>query len=229
MIIARVRESQWAGEFETGQDAEDIDRMMQFLGDIGSHLGEETTLSILKSSEGSPGVDGSGLHPLVMAEVTSEGLTEAVDNALNEIKAHVEQAEGEADLSVAIVSSPTDAQPRTLSVWISDDLLVATTSPEALADVAGFVAGAANPFVESEFYASLRESYVEGVELLGGANFADGLGEVASGKELEEMTMLGVGNVSHAIVDRRQADDLSTLSGTVHFSGRAGRHCGDSR
>ena len=133
-----------------------FEKALPWLRTVGDHLGAETVLTF--------GVVGAErlAAPLLLAEVkpgAEPQLRDALGSAAPE------------ELQIALVDAPADAEENQVSIWLREDLLAASTSPAALAELAAHLAGTANPFATGELYAQLAELYGTGAEYLGGIDF----------------------------------------------------------
>ena len=126
-------------------------------------------------------------------------------------------AEEAGDIDIEIVDAPEDAQDDRLSVWITDDLLVATVDAATLREVAGTVAGEVNEFVGTEFHTALTDTYAAGAQFLGAVDLARVMASARA--EDERLRALGIDNAQHLIVERRQSEAGATMSAKLSFDG----------
>ncbi len=134
-----------------------VERYVDWLDELGDYLGDETVLAVR--------VDNAA--PVVLAEVLREGLSGALKANLPDLVSDLDLPDGRA---IELVDSPEQANDGALSLWLTDDLLVASTDPQALANVNALLGGADHAFAKGELYARLKEAYTRGAYYLAGVD-----------------------------------------------------------
>lgn len=193
------------GEFEH------VDEVMGWLRDISEHIGDETVLALVKDPTA---VETDGFVPIVLSEVANPGLAETLQNTIDEIVA--KHSEGE-DVSISIIDSPAEARDGEISVWVSDDLMVASSHPDAIRAVEAALASGTSGFTGSEFHQVITDAYSNGTQYLGAVDLATFMAMADEGEALE---FSGFDDLTYAVFELESTDDGSerTLaSADVHF------------
>ena len=134
-----------------------VERYVGWLDELGDYLGDETVLA----------VRADDAAPVVLAEVRREGLSGALEAHLPDFVSGLDLPD---DSSVELVGSPEQANDGALSLWLTDDLLVASTDPQALANVNALLGGADHAFAKGKLYVRLKEAYRRGAYYLVGVD-----------------------------------------------------------
>ena len=145
------------GRVEEAQMSPLVGRYVGWLDELGDYLGDETVLALRADKAA----------PVVLAEVRREGLSGALEANLPDFVSDLDLADGS---SVELVESPEQANDGALSLWLTDDLLVASTDPRALANVNALLGGADHAFAKGKLYARLKEAYTRGAYYLAGVD-----------------------------------------------------------
>lgn len=178
-----------------------IEIAIGWLRDVGEALGDETAVILL------PGADDAGPVPLVLSEVNEAAFRSAFE-------AIAALADGDGP-EVALVDDPSAAVDGQLTVWLSGDLVFASTSRAVLINQAGIVGGQVEP-LHGTFVTALRAAYDRGAEFLGAADLT---AIPHSSESAHQAAIMGFSNAAHLVVERRQSGDLATLVGELHFDG----------
>jgi hypothetical protein len=168
VIRARLQGNQLLGdawaEFESDSEAQYLDEVMSWLGQIGSTLGDETVFAL---SQTQSQVGKMDLVPIVLSEVDANAFRAAFDDQVKRL-ADVLAAEGvETDFEVVIIDDAADAMPNQLSILLIDDLLVASIGANTLQDMQEIMTTGSSAFVETQLHKLLQSSYDQGTELVG--------------------------------------------------------------
>ena len=135
-----------------------LDGYVTWLGDMASHLGEETVFAVAERGT-----------LVLLAEVGGGDLREMLEQRLSELVADLDSPDVE---RIAIIDAPTQAKPGTLSLWVTEDLLVASTVPAVLQEIEALLGGADRPAAGGELHARLKEAYARGAYYLAGMDLA---------------------------------------------------------
>lgn len=202
-------------QFEQSGDNAEVEEVMTWLRDIGEYLGNETAVALRLEAQVVLEEQSIDVAPIVLSEVKTEGLKATLAAKLAELEAQHADSD---EMQLRLIDDPADAQEHTLSIWITGDLMVASTSPSALTEIEAVLAGAANPFVGSDFHVRLNNAYGDGVEFLGGMDLS-----LLTQRLLQEgehhIEVLGFDNAEHVIVERRQRGEHATTSAALYFAG----------
>ena len=177
-----------------------VDEYAEWLVQVAGYLGEETVFAFRQADA----------PPVLLAEVSRDGLGTALDARLADLVADLDLPDG---LVVEVVGSPDRAEEGALSLWLSEDLLVVSSDPGALRQVEALMGGADHTFANGKLYARLKEGYARGAYYLGGMDLApmqtDGLA----------MAGLGMAGAETLIVEGLAEDDRTRLTAEVRFRG----------
>lgn len=182
--------------------------IIQKIGDLGANLGPEVVVAV--------GGEGEGEEPVFLAEVTNAAAFRA---GLEREIAEINNREGKDDLR--IVDDPATAtDTEGLLLWIGDGLFVASPSAARLQQVAALAAGGANPFTATAFRGRIAQDYQDGAGWL----FAADLNTLITKEQAEEpeeerqeAERLGVLDMEHFIVNRREIDGRAETRAALTF------------
>lgn len=202
----------WA-EFEMDSQAQYLDEVMSWLGQIGSTLGDETVFVLSQNSE-------TDLVPIVLSEVDAQAFRAAFDDQVQRL-ADVLAAEGvETDFEVVLIDNAADAMPNQLSILLIDDLLVASIGADTLQDMQAIMETGSSAFVDTQLHQLLQTSYDQGTELVGAADIPLLFSSPGSSAELdEEFMQAGLHNAEYLIAQHQQLNGNTTITADVFFSG----------
>ena len=233
MIRERVSQDEnfaeaWS-EFENSEESAQIDRVMQRLRDLSEDLGDETVFSMsLEGVDFAENSVDSGREPvpLVLSEVLdANGLRATLETQIEEIRAeiaeHTEPGEIH-DFDVMIIDSVGQAIDGKLNIWITDDLMVISTSSAALQQIDQINSGAAtNPFVGSNFYTRLADAYREGTQFLAAVDLGELVPKAmaADQQAAPAMMALGLHNAQHLLLERRAVGERAETAAEIQFNG----------
>ena len=177
-----------------------VDEYAEWLLEVAGYLGEETVFAFRQADA----------PPVLLAEVSRDGLGRALEARLADLVADLDLPDG---LVVEVVGSPGQAQEGALSLWLSEDLLVVSSDPGALGQVEALIGGEEHTFANGKLYARLKEGYARGAYYLGGMDLAT---TQAGGWA---PTGLGITGAETLIVEGLAADERTRLTAEVRFQG----------
>lgn len=193
----------WSETLGTSEKEQKFREMIQKIGDLGRHLGDEIAIAIPADTEGK-----EEDVPVILAEVTDETLFRAIlEQELEELK------KGEGD--VILVDDPaglSGIQRDGMYLWVGNGLFVA--SPDG-SEIARIAAGSASSFPGSTFRARIAQEYQDGAGWLFAADLAGFMSEEAPEPEAEA---LGVRDLQHFIVNRQEVDGRADTRAALTFS-----------
>jgi ferric-dicitrate binding protein FerR (iron transport regulator) len=199
--------AQWWGDTlgSTRNEAK-FHEMIQRLGDLGKFLGDEVAIAMSA---------GSGDHgePVLLAEVTNEASFRAT------LEAEIARLNQEGKPGLRILDDlATAPEGEGMFLYIHDGLVVASPSVSQIRRVA---AGGANPFTTSSFHQRIAQDYRDGAGWL----FAADLGTLVqsghahqSAESRDQAEQLGVLDLDHFIIDRREIDGRAETRAALTFS-----------
>ena len=192
----------WEQTMRSPATEERFRELLGRLDALGRHLGSEVAVAVTDAG------------PVAMAEVTNPAALRA---AIADEMARGANEAGEHGLT--IVDDPAAAAAGKASVWIGDDLVVASPEPALLAAVAAAAGSGRGAFAGTEFHGRLAEAYAEGAGWLFGADAKKLLaahgefqstghgphGDAANGEAADRHAeALGILDVEHFVIDHRE-------------------------
>jgi hypothetical protein len=220
VIRARLQGNQLLGdawaEFESDSEAQYLDEVMSWLGQIGSTLGDETVFAL---SQTQSQVGKMDLVPIVLSEVDANAFRAAFDDQVKRL-ADVLAAEGvETDFEVVMIDDAADAMPNQLSILLIDDLLVASIGANTLQDMQEIMTTGSSAFVETQLHKLLQSSYDQGTELVGAVDIPQLFSSPESSAELSEgLTQAGLHNAEYLIAQHQRQNGNTTITADLFFS-----------
>jgi hypothetical protein len=217
VIRARLQGNELLGEawaeFEMDSEAQYLDEIMSWLGQIGSTLGDETVFVLSQNNE----ID---LVPIVLSEVDANAFRAAFDDQVQRL-ADVLAAEGvETDFEVVLIDNAADALPNQLSILLIDDLLVASIGADSLQDMQAIMETGSSAFVNTQLHQLLQLSYDQGTELVGAVDIPQLFSSPESSAELgDELMQAGLHNAEYLIAQHQQQNGNTTITADIFFSG----------
>ncbi len=186
----------WADTLGSTQNETKFHDMIQRLGDLGQFLGDEVAIAMNCS-------DGSKGQAVLMAE------------------ARLNAGEGKTGLQIIDDPATAPATGNAMLLWVHNGLFVASPSGAQIARIAALAGGGSNPFSASSFHQRIAQDYQDGAGWL----FAADLGTlVAKGQAQKSAEMhqkaeqLGILDLDHFIVDRREIDGRAETRAALTFS-----------
>ncbi|HEX3556981.1 MAG TPA: FecR domain-containing protein [Thermoanaerobaculia bacterium] len=202
----------WAETLGSTQNESKFHDMIQHLGDLGQFLGDEVAIAMNAG-------DGDKGQAVLLAEVTNEASFRAT------LATEIARLNGEGKPGLRIVDDLSTATDGTgshgLSLWIHNGLVVASPSVAQIQRVTALAAGGSNPFTASSFHQRIAEDYKDGAGWL----FAADLGTLVakgqaqqSAESRQRAEQLGILDLDHFIVDRREVDGRAETRAALTFS-----------
>lgn len=195
----------WDETLGTSEKQQKFREMIEKIGDLGRHLGDEVAIAIPADAAGN-----DEDVPVILAEVTDEALFRAIlEQEIAEIKS--KHGDGE----IILVDDPaglSGIQRDGMYLWVGNGLFVA--SPNG-AQIARIAAGGTSPFAGTPFRARIAQEYEDGAGWLFAADLAGFLSEEAPDPEAEA---LGVRDLQHFIVNRQEVEGRADTRAALTFS-----------
>jgi len=220
VVRARAQSSEylaetWA-EFEAATEGQHMDETMSWVREIGYTLGEETVFAITMDV-----MDGEPLPvPVVLSEVDADAFIANFDQQLQQLR-DVLAAEGhDEDIEIAVINDPSEALEGQLSIWIYEDILVATVDPATMLEMQSGVENQGSGFVGTELHGLLESSYGLGTQILGALSIQPLLSPIASEVDSGELTASGLSNAEYLIAQHRQSNGETTITADLYFAGQ---------
>jgi len=217
LLRARVKENpvlrNWWEQTMTpgGADAR-LDAAIGEIRAFGDQLGPEIAATVVAGASGEP----EGVLLLATLTHPSE-FRPFVESRIEGLRA----SQG-ANANVRFVDDPSGVVPETsetLLLWSHDDLLVATTSPAHLREIAGVVAGERpNRFAESPFHADLVRSYRDGTTWLMGVDLQRIFSAAGRTRpDQETLRRAGILDARNLIIEGKEIEGKTTYQAVVAF------------
>lgn len=201
----------WGQTLGSSKNEQKFREMIQKIGDLGRDLGDEVAVAV--GGEHAQGHEDN-FAPVILAEVTNEaGFRATLEQEAAEL---ARKNDGKTVLT--IVDDPTGlpaGESETLYAWVGDGLFVASPDGARLAQVAALAAGGANPFTATTFRARIAQEYQDGAGWLFAADLGGFLAEQETDPEAEA---LGIHDLQHFIVNRREVDNRADTRAALTFS-----------
>lgn len=217
VVRARAQSSEyfaetWA-ELEAATEGQYLDEMMSWVREIGYTLGEETVFAITMQT-----VDGEPLSvPIVLSEVDADAFAASFEQQLQQLR-DVLAAEGhDEELEIALISDASEALDGQLSIWLYEDILVATVDAATMLELQAVVEDGESAFVGSPMHGMLQSSYDLGTQILGAVNIQHLVSPLDSSSEgLEES---GLSNAEYLVAQHQLVDGETTITADMYFDG----------
>ena len=204
----------WGQTLGSTKNEQKFREVIQKIGDLGRDLGDEVAVAV-----GGEHAEGSedNFAPVILAEVANEAGFRAT---LEQEAAELASKNGGKTV-LTIVDDPTTLRTPpagdsdALYAWVGDGLFVASPDGARLAQVAALAAGGTNPFTATTFRARIAQEYQDGAGWLFAADLAGFLSEQEPDAEAEA---LGVRDLQHFIVNRREVGNQADTRAALTFS-----------
>jgi len=197
----------WDETLGTSEKQQKFREMIQKIGDLGRHLGDELAIAIPADASGS-----EDDVPVIMAEVTNEAGFRAI---LEQEIAEIRSKHGDGDIIIVDDPAALSGILRDgMYLWVGNGLFVASPNGSEIARIA---AGGASPFAGTPFRARIAQEYQDGAGWLFAADLA---GFIAADNETPdpEAEALGVRDLQHFIVNRQEVEGRSDTRAALTFS-----------
>ncbi len=202
----------WGQTLGTSENEQKFREMIAKIGDLGRDLGDEIAVAV----QGEDGEDHE-VAPVILAEVTNEaGFRATLEREAAELA-----AKNDGKTVLIIVDDPANlpalpsGESDALYAWVGDGLFVASPDGARLAQVAALAAGGTNPFTSSTFRARIAQEYQDGAGWLFAADLAGFLAKETPDPEAEA---LGINDLQHFIVNRRESGNQADTRAALTFS-----------
>ena len=195
----------WNETLGTSEKEQKFREMIQKIGDLGRHLGEEIAIAVPADTEGK-----EEDVPVIMAEVTNEAGFRAI---LEQEIAEIRSKHGDGDIIIVDDPAALSGILRDgMYLWVGNGLFVASPNGSEIARIA---AGGSSPFMGTTFRARIAQEYQDGAGWLFAANIAGFLSEETPDPEAEA---LGVRDLQHFIVNRQEVEGRADTRAALTFS-----------
>ncbi len=218
---AALRE--WWEKEQSGK-SQNMDRVVETIGQFGSYLGDEIAVSVSMNEQGRPG------EPLVLADLkNSEGFRQFLEQ---EIAKYSGDRKGRPEIQFVedpakAVAPSTDDKREVLYVWIQSNLFAASPKLQQLQGVATAMAnGSTTSFSTTPFHERIAQVYQEGAGLVVAANLekvvAATKAERSKGTDAEKheaaLNKLGILSVKYFVLDQKDTNGKTHTQASISFS-----------
>ncbi len=206
-VLSEWMQAEGSAGFQT-----EVEAMVAEISTFSEFLGDEMAVGGMLAAAGLEG-------PLVLADLEDgPGLRAFVES-------HLEDADVSTfDSPVFFVEDPAQIPAgEGMYLWLRGDLLVVTPKPKILRQVASTLEGAANPFLDTPFYASIEDLYAQGAEIMMAVDVERLVAEALASEEEPEQAAglaarLGVDRARHLLAQQRTFDDRAEYGLALTFS-----------
>ena len=212
------RLSRAVSSVEIDAELNQLEEIMSWLAEVADTLGDETVAALVLEHTAA---QNNGA-PLILSEVDADAFRETLNSQLEEIRAALKGVGDENGTTndhnvfpVNVIDDPSQAQPNQLSIWLYQDLLIASTSQQVLFDVQEAIVTGNSKFVNTDFYAELLNFYNRGAEFLGGVDVQTILSLEPSP---QQFTTVGIDNAQFLIVHHHQQSGRVNFTADLLFS-----------
>jgi len=217
VVRARAQTSEylaetWA-ELEATTQGQHLDEMMAWVREIGYTLGEETVFAITMKT-----IDGEPVSvPIVLSEVDADAFAANFDQQLQLLR-EVLAAEGhDEELDIALINDASEAFDGQLSIWLYEDILVATVDAATMLEMQTVVEHGESAFVGTEMHGMLQTSYDLGTQILGAVDVQHLVSPLDSPSE--ELQESGLANAEYLVAQHQLVDGETTITADMYFDG----------
>jgi len=204
VVRDRIQQSETLSEnfddLELDTQFKQLDEVTNWLAEMGDTLGDET-VAVLKLQDKTLAKDhsqnntsGQSATPVILSEVDADAFRENFEERLASLREKlVEQKNSDessqtdkqsSEFNIVIIDEPAQAQPNQFSIWLHDDLLVASVGVETFQEIEQAIANNGSEFMNSGLYSQLVTFYDKGAKFLGGVDLETLLNLQNSGSEI---------------------------------------------
>jgi len=213
---------QWWEKEQSGR-AQNMDQVVETIGQFGSYLGDEIAVSVSMDDQGKPG------EPLVLAEPkNSQGFRQFLEQ---EIAKYSGNKKGGPEIQfvenpAAAVADPNDKTEK-LFVWIQGNLFAASPKLEQLQNVATAIGnGNTSSFTATPFRNRIAQVYQEGAGLVVAANLekvvastkAERSKSPDAAKQESALNQLGLLSVKYFVLDQKDSNGKTHTKASLSFN-----------
>ena len=213
---------QWWEKEQSGR-AQNLDQVVETIGQFGSYLGDEIAVSVSMDDQGKPG------EPLVLAELkNSQGFRQFLEQ---EVAKYSSDKKGHPEIKFienpATAVPPSEGKREDLYVWIQENLFVASPNLQQLQSVATALGnGNVSSFTATPFRNRIAQVYQEGAGLLVAANLekvvAATKAERSKGpdaaKHESALNQLGLLSMKYFVLDQKDSNGKTHTQASLSFS-----------
>ncbi len=199
-------------------DTKQLDAIMASLADIGDLLGDETVVTISLNSAD----NNFRFSPIILSEVDAGTTASDIEAHLQQLALSIGDDDNQHEIKIALIDDPEQAVPGELSIWLKDDLLVATVGVEAMKEMQAILAQGSSDFVGSGLHALLNNAYSKGTEMLGAVHLAKIMTEASESENVDSnkgLAVSGLNKAQYLTAERRQTGDRTSLVAELLFDG----------
>jgi ferric-dicitrate binding protein FerR (iron transport regulator) len=197
----------WNQTIGSAGNGQKLHEMIDRLGALGQHLGDEVAVAVSGA--------GEQCRPVLLAEVTNENAFRAV------LEQEVARIDEKGHLQIVTDPAGVPAgESEKLWLWIGDGLFVATPDGDLLRSVAAVAGGATNPFTGSPFHDRVATEYNDGANWLFSADLAAFMNDEAadSSDDRANLENSGFRDLQYFVINRREIDGAAETRAAVTFS-----------
>lgn len=207
-----------------------LDEVTNWLAEMGDTLGDETVAALKLVNRPS----GQSAIPVILSEVNAEAFRanfesslaswreKSLENNLSEDSSQTDKHP--AEFNIVIIDDPSQALPNQLSIWLNDDLLIASVGVETFQEIEKAIEDNGSKFMGTGLYTQLVRYYDKGAKFLGGVDLQRLLDLQKSSAEFDAETksalrLTGLGNAQFLMVHHGQDSSDTNFSAELIFNG----------
>ena len=203
-------------------DTKQLDAIMASLADIGDLLGDETVATISLNNTGNNADNNVSFSPVILSEVDAGTTVADVAAHLQQLALSIGDDDNQHEIKITLIDAPEQAVSGELSIWLMDDLLVATVGADAMKEMQAILAQGSSDFVGSGLHALLNNAYAKGTGMLGAVHLAKIMTEVRESENVDSskgLAISGLDKAQYLTAERRQTGDRTSLVAELLFDG----------
>jgi hypothetical protein len=189
-----------------------VDELMSWLAEVGGELGDETVLSMVM--QGSAG--DVSMTPVVLSEIDAATFAASFEERVAGLDALFAESDSEQHPEIVLIKHPDEAVTGNLSIWLTSDLLIATTNADTMLQMQRILSEGKSDFAGSRFHAQLSESYRDGAEVLMGVHLADVIARFDG--DTAGLRTVGLSDAEFLIAERTQTNSEATIDASLLFA-----------
>ncbi len=213
---------QWWEKEQSGR-AQNMDQVVETIGQFGSYLGDEIAVSVSMDNQGKPG------EPLVLAELkNSEGFRQFLEQQIAKFS-----GDKKGRPEIKFIENPATATPapegerEDLYVWIQGNLFAASPNLQQLQNVATAIGnGNVSSFAATPFRNRIAQVYQEGAGLVVAANLekvvastkAERSKNADAAKQESALNQLGLLSVKYFVLDQKDTNGKTHTQASLSFN-----------
>jgi len=222
--------SQRFEHLELDDEFAQLDEVTNWLAEMGDTLGDETVAALILVNRPS----GQSAIPVILSEVNAEAFRtnfesrlaswreKSLENKVSEDSSQIDKHP--AEFNIVIIDEPSQALPNQLSIWLNDDLLIASVGVETFQEIEKAIEDNGSKFIGTGLYIQLVTYYDKGAKFLGGVDLQRLLDLQKTSAEFDAeaksaLRLTGLGNAQFLMVHHGQDSSDTNFRAELIFNG----------